>query len=203
MKGSAGCALLWLVLFPFSVAAGEPVFAENKATMLEQMLGGGHVVGTRGFKIGGGEVKTRAIVVQRRDPSGAVETVTVKSEPAGSVPAARLKIEFDVDSAGLRASSFTLLQELAQALNDPRVAGRDIDIKGHTDSDGGDEHNLRLSFARAEAVKAYLETAAGIAGARMRVFGYGESLPLAANDSPAGKQLNRRVEVSLGVKSQH
>jgi outer membrane protein OmpA-like peptidoglycan-associated protein len=197
MRGSVGCALFLLVFFPFSVAAEEPVFAENKAMMLEQMLGGGHVVGTRGFKIPTAEPKTRAIVVQRRDQGGAVETVTVKTAPAGVAPAAKLKIEFDIDSAGLRASSFTLLQELGQALNDSRVAGRRICISGHTDSDGTDDHNLRLSFARAEAVKSYLETAVAIPSSRMQVFGYGESLPLAGNESGAGKQLNRRVEVSL------
>jgi OmpA-OmpF porin, OOP family len=197
MKGSTCCVLWLLVFLPCSVAAEGPVFAENKATILEQMLGGGHVVGTRGFKIPAAEPKTRAIVVQRRDQGGAVETVAVKTAPAGTAPAAKLKIEFDVDSAGLRASSFALLQELGQALSDSRVAGRRICIIGHTDSDGGDDHNLRLSFARAEAVKSYLETAVAIPSARMQVFGYGESLPLADNESTAGRQINRRVEVSL------
>ncbi|RMF59783.1 MAG: OmpA family protein, partial [Bacteroidetes bacterium] len=65
---------------------------------------------------------------------------------------------------------------------------------GHTDSTGPDDYNLRLSQARAEAVRAYLIERFGIAPERLVARGYGESQPIADNVTATGRTLNRRVE---------
>jgi outer membrane protein OmpA-like peptidoglycan-associated protein len=106
-----------------------------------------------------------------------------------------LAVEFDVDSYALRQSSVDLLAELGKALSDPRLAGMDFYVNGHTDSDGSDNYNLKLSYDRAESVKRYLVGNFGISSDRLLVRGYGEGMPVAANTSAANKQLNRRVEI--------
>jgi outer membrane protein OmpA-like peptidoglycan-associated protein len=152
---------------------------------------GGHQLGTtlkfRG--IGG----FRSVRVIRRHDGGTVEdTMTVPPRRVGYV---NLKVLFDVDSFALRPESFPLLDELGKALINPRLGERPVAINGHTDSDGPDRYNLRLSFDRAMAVKSYLTANHGVAPERIEVLGYGESVPLKANSSAANKQLNRRVEV--------
>ncbi|MEQ8302064.1 MAG: OmpA family protein [Cyclobacteriaceae bacterium] len=68
-----------------------------------------------------------------------------------------------------------------------------IEIGGHTDSNGPEEYNQNLSQRRADAVKRYLERL-GADGGRIRAVGYGESRPVAPNDSQEGRRLNRRTE---------
>ncbi len=68
-----------------------------------------------------------------------------------------------------------------------------IQVAGHTDNDGTDENNGKLGQQRAEAVRDYL-AAAGIAPSRLIAVGYGGSRPVARNDDPAGRALNRRIE---------
>ena len=70
-----------------------------------------------------------------------------------------------------------------------------VAIHGHTDNTGGVKTNMRLSQARAEAVKAYLMSR-GIAGARIETKGFGPYQPIAPNDTPEGRRQNRRIEFS-------
>ena len=71
-----------------------------------------------------------------------------------------------------------------------------IEVAGHTDSDGSVEYNQGLSERRANSVSAYL-TSRGIMGQRIIAIGQGELRPVADNNSAAGKQANRRVELTL------
>ncbi len=71
-----------------------------------------------------------------------------------------------------------------------------IDVYGHTDSTGGDAINVPLSQNRAKSVADYL-TMRGVASARIGTQGFGASQPLASNDSPDGRQKNRRVEIKI------
>jgi outer membrane protein OmpA-like peptidoglycan-associated protein len=73
---------------------------------------------------------------------------------------------------------------------------RNITIVGHTDAQGADEMNMRLSQARAESVKRYL-TSHGVPGDRVRAEGLGKTQPVADNGTPEGRANNRRVEVIL------
>jgi len=72
--------------------------------------------------------------------------------------------------------------------------GLSLEVEGHTDSVGTDDFNQSLSERRAESVKTYL-TQQGIPSASIRVRGFGEAQPVASNDSAAGRQQNRRVEL--------
>jgi outer membrane protein OmpA-like peptidoglycan-associated protein len=69
-------------------------------------------------------------------------------------------------------------------------------IEGHTDSQGRETTNQKLSDSRAAAVRDYLTTI-GMEGSRLSSIGYGESRPIASNSTKAGRQQNRRVEISL------
>lgn len=103
-------------------------------------------------------------------------------------------VNFDFDSARLTPNAKTLLDSVAAEL----LVYRDIEIEigGHTDSRGSDEYNQRLSAERAEAVRDYLE-AAGVDAARVSAQGYGERNSIADNGTEAGRELNRRVELSI------
>lgn len=74
--------------------------------------------------------------------------------------------------------------------------GLRLDIEGHTDSVGGDEYNQRLSEQRGSAVSAYL-TQQGMVASAISSKGFGKTQPVATNDSAAGRQLNRRVELVI------
>ena len=70
-----------------------------------------------------------------------------------------------------------------------------ISIEGHTDSDGDDASNLDLSERRAASVKGFLIANYGIDASRLESVGLGETVPVADNSTPDGKQQNRRVEL--------
>jgi OmpA-OmpF porin, OOP family len=72
-----------------------------------------------------------------------------------------------------------------------------IVIEGHTDSYGSDENNMTLSRQRAEAVSAYLTSEFGIQAFRISAVGYGETRPIANNETPQGRQRNRRIDVRI------
>ncbi len=102
-------------------------------------------------------------------------------------------ILFDVDSDRIRPESTPTLEEIGEMLEDH--ADLRIAIEGHTDSDGDDAHNQELSEKRATAVRNFLIATYGIDGSRLESAGFGETNPAAGNDTPEGKQQNRRVEL--------
>ncbi|MHC1732839.1 MAG: OmpA family protein [Bacteroidales bacterium] len=101
-------------------------------------------------------------------------------------------IYFDVNKDVVKPESYGTLKEIAAILNE--VPDVQVSIAGHTDSDGADAANLDLSKRRAAAVKKELVNSFGVTGDRLVTDGLGESQPVAPNDSPANKALNRRVE---------
>ena len=102
-------------------------------------------------------------------------------------------ILFDVDKYDLRPEAEEVLKNLAIVLKEADIKAFEVD--GHTDSDAGDKHNQVLSENRANAVKNFL-TSQGIT-AEITIKGYGESRPIASNDTAEGKQKNRRVEIII------
>ena len=100
-------------------------------------------------------------------------------------------ITFDVAKATIKPESYGALNEVVALMNSD--ASLKFEIGGHTDSDGDDASNLRLSQQRADAVKERL-VSMGIDGTRLTSKGYGETKPLVTNDSPENKANNRRVE---------
>ena len=104
------------------------------------------------------------------------------------------RIRFATGEATIEEISHGLLDRLAytaQACPSARV-----EISGHTDSDGSDEANQLLSERRAQAVRDYL-VASGVPVARLDAAGYGETRPIAGNDTDEGKALNRRIEFKI------
>ncbi len=104
------------------------------------------------------------------------------------------KIQFDVNSAQLRAESQAELDKVAAFLS--ANASAEIELSGHTSSEGGAALNRELSFRRVLSCKAYL-VQAGIEAARITTVGHGPDQPVADNDTEAGRAQNRRVEMKL------
>jgi len=102
-------------------------------------------------------------------------------------------ILFAVNSAQLRPESTPTLKEIGTMLQD--YADLRIRIEGHTDSTGEDEYNQSLSERRAESVRRFLIDEYGIDAGRLESQGFGESVPVDSNESPEGRQNNRRVEL--------
>ena len=102
-------------------------------------------------------------------------------------------VNFDFDKATIRPDAFGILDTVGRVLT--KWPGLRIEIGGHTDSRGSDAYNHALSHRRAASVRAYLLAHfSQFKSSQLTAKGYGESVPLVANDSPANMQLNRRVE---------
>ncbi len=110
-----------------------------------------------------------------------------------------LAILFEFDSDTLQRQAWSQLEQLSGALLSPTLSGSSFLIVGHTDAKGSDKYNMDLSYRRAYAVRKALVDQLGVDARRLRVQGYGESRPVASNDSDYGRSLNRRVTiVNLG-----
>lgn len=102
-------------------------------------------------------------------------------------------IYFDSGSDRIRPESTPTLKEIGTMLQEH--ADLKLMIEGHTDSQGDDAFNLTLSDKRAAAVKVYLVDTYKIDAARLQTKGFGETKPVDSNDTPEGRQNNRRVEL--------
>jgi OOP family OmpA-OmpF porin len=101
---------------------------------------------------------------------------------------------FEVNKSVLMPESYAELDNLIRLLsNQPELK---IEINGHTDSDGSDELNLKLSEERAKSVVAYL-VSKGVKNDRLTAKGLGETKPAVPNTSPENKAINRRVEFKV------
>lgn len=103
-------------------------------------------------------------------------------------------ILFEVDSAELTPGGMQNLFRLVSFLKE--FPDREVVIEGHTDSTGSGVYNTELSQRRADAVRGFLTTN-GISSERIVARGYGEAYPVASNDTSAGRQKNRRVEIVI------
>jgi outer membrane protein OmpA-like peptidoglycan-associated protein len=105
---------------------------------------------------------------------------------------------FDVDRSALKPAGMRMVDQLAEVLKaDPQ---RTVLVEGFTDSTGADAYNQTLSTERADAVRVGL-MAQGIASSRVAARGYGKANPVGSNDTAAGRQMNRRVEIVLSDES--
>lgn len=103
-------------------------------------------------------------------------------------------ILFDVNSSDLRAAAQQNLRDLVASLEE--YEGTEVLVVGHTDSTGEAAYNQGLSERRAGSARTFL-IAAGLEAGRVRAVGMGETEPIASNDTDAGRQENRRVEVAI------
>ena len=101
---------------------------------------------------------------------------------------------FDFDIWDLRPESYVELNRVVELLQEnPAI---EIEMSAHTDSKGSDEYNFTLSDQRARSVREYI-LSKGIRASRIQSKGYGETKPVAANDTDENRQLNRRVEFTI------
>ena len=103
-------------------------------------------------------------------------------------------VYFDFDKWNLRPESFVELDRVVKMLTDnPAI---EIEMSAHTDARGSDDYNFKLSDNRARSVMEYI-ISKGIAATRIISKGYGETKPVATNETDDGRQLNRRVEFTI------
>jgi len=134
---------------------------------------------------------------QERDMRAALansEAAAIKRE--GNLLAISLKgdLTFDTNSATVRPGLYSEIDRIADVLY--RYPQTVVRVEGHTDSRGSEEYNLDLSQRRADAVKNLL-TQRGLAANRVETVAFGESKPIATNETEAGRQMNRRVEIKI------
>ena len=103
-------------------------------------------------------------------------------------------VTFDVNKANIKPQFYSVLDRLASILNERNQTL--IEVAGHTDSTGSDAVNLPLSRDRAHSVAAYL-AGRNVVSTRLAELGLGAAHPIADNASPEGRQINRRVEITL------
>ena len=110
-----------------------------------------------------------------------------------------VEILFAFNSHEISPAAAANLDAIGSALNSSGLAACCFELEGHTDSIGSDGYNHELSKKRANSVVQYLVQNHGVAADRLMAIGYGESRPIAPNESDSGRQKNRRVQiVNLG-----
>jgi len=157
------------------ILAEEMKFPKNEAEFVDALSVKPPVGNTRGLTRG---LNTRG-----------VGGITEASPPlkAGAL------INFDYDSDVIKPESYDLLDSFGSALKGG-LSDAVIIVAGHTDSSGSDVYNHELSFRRANAVADYLINRHGVEETRLVVKGFGESTPIADNQTEKGRSRNRRVE---------
>lgn len=144
----------------------------------------------QGVALGGGG---RSFSGQVTDLEGALKDLGARVTDTEIQIQLASDVLFDFDKADIRPDAATALKNVAVVIN--ANPGGAVRIEGHTDSQGADDYNMTLSERRAESVKSWLATNEGVAASRLVTRGWGESKPIAANESADGRQRNRRVEI--------
>ena len=164
-------------------AAGAVIGRAAGNTALGAIIGAA-VGGVTGAVIGR-KMDKQADEIEKNVPGAKVERVG-----EGIVVDFSEKILFAYDKSDLNSSAEGNLNKLVTILKE--YPDTNIEVQGHTDSNGSDDYNMKLSERRAAAVSAYLR-GRGVAGSRLTTKGYGESAPVADNGSDEGRAQNRRV----------
>jgi outer membrane protein OmpA-like peptidoglycan-associated protein len=199
-------ALLMLAVIPPMMAG----CATNAQTGAAVGAGGGAVVGGVIGKVAGSTAKGAIIGAVVGGTAGALIGARMDrqaKELEQNIPGATVErvgegiqvtfasgMLYDFDSDVVKADSRTNLRELATSLG--KYPDTDVVIIGHTDEVGSDTYNQGLSERRARAAAAYLASQ-GVSNGRIITRGLGETEPIAANDTEAGRATNRRVEIAI------
>lgn len=169
---------------------GQAIGGDTKGTLIGAGIGA--VVG--GLAGGGiGRYMDNQEATMRQQLAG-VEGANIQRNAQLLQVTFKSDVLFDTNSEALKAGSYDEISRVAQVLN--QYPETTIMIAGHTDSTGSDTYNQQLSERRAMAVKNAL-TGQGVHPARMSTVGYGESKPIADNNTESGRQINRRVEITI------
>jgi outer membrane protein OmpA-like peptidoglycan-associated protein len=124
----------------------------------------------------------------------ALSSVVETRETARGVIVNLPDVLFDFNKSTLKPHAREVLSKVCGILL--VVQGYDLSVEGHTDAIGSDSYNQELSEKRAQSVENFLENC-GLSGTEITAKGFGESQPVASNDTASGRQQNRRVEVVI------
>jgi outer membrane protein OmpA-like peptidoglycan-associated protein len=189
---NAGGGLSLPVLYP-----GLRVGLFGRMTYLAQQV---HGRGDARFATGGLNIEYNFSYKPKALPT---PRPTAKAAAPAATPVATGKkivlrgVNFDFNKSNIRADARPILDE---AINTLKTEGTiSIVCEGHTDAKGSDEYNQRLSLSRANSVKDYL-VKGGVPADRIKIEGFGESKPVATNDTDDGRAQNRRVELRVADK---
>ena len=155
----------------------------------------------------GGATAERAALVQRLEAQARVKQQFEQVEKLFGSEEARVfrqgntvilrlvGLSFDSGASQIKPANFDLLGKVEKAIDIfPRS---ELIIEGHTDSHGGDDLNQKLSQERAESVQQYMINAMRIPTYRLIATGYGETRPVASNETAAGRARNRRIDIVI------
>ncbi|MBE0618936.1 MAG: OmpA family protein [Proteobacteria bacterium] len=174
---------------------GQAIGKNTKSTLIGAAIGAA-AGGLTGAAVGNYMDKQEQAM---RDALAQSEAASVKREMDVLSVTFKGDVSFDVNSATLKPGALDEINRVAAVLN--QYPQSTILVAGHTDSSGAEDFNQKLSERRAEAVKTAL-VGQGVAPGRVTTVGYGESKPIATNDTPEGRQLNRRVEIRIQAQQQ-
>jgi outer membrane protein OmpA-like peptidoglycan-associated protein len=169
---------------------GQAAGRDTKATLIGAAIGAA-VGGLAGAGVG------KMMDDQERDMHAALaesEAASIRRE--GNLLAVSLKgdVTFDVNSAVVRPGLYSEITRIASVVRDyPQTVVR---VEGHTDSTGSESYNMDLSRRRADSVK-NIVIQQGVSSSRIETVAFGESAPVASNDTEYGRAKNRRVEIKI------
>lgn len=181
--GAAGGAVAGAII-------GQAAGRDTKATLIGAAIGAA-VGGLAGAGVG------KMMDDQERDMHAALaesEAASIRRE--GNLLAVSLKgdVTFDVNSAVVRPGLYSEITRIASVVRDyPQTVVR---VEGHTDSTGSESYNMDLSRRRADSVK-NIVIQQGVSSSRIETVAFGESAPVASNDTEYGRAKNRRVEIKI------
>jgi OOP family OmpA-OmpF porin len=115
----------------------------------------------------------------------------------------KVVLEFDINSANIRSSYYTMFNEEIKKvmMGNPEARIKSVTINGHSDRVGTERYNYQLSEQRAKSVKRFIVDQFGLDADIISVRAFGEKEPVASNNTAAGRQKNRRVEIIFIVKN--
>lgn len=171
-------------------AAGAVVGLITKGDKFQNALIGAAIGGLAGGAIGNYQDRQEKKLREQLAGTG-VEVVRQSENITLAIPGG---VTFATNSADINANFGPILDQVAQTLSEYNQTM--IEVAGHTDSTGSEDYNQRLSERRAGSVAAYLGSR-GVQQQRMITVGGGELHPVASNDTPEGREQNRRVEITI------
>jgi outer membrane protein OmpA-like peptidoglycan-associated protein len=173
-------------------AQAETSFAEDQRAALSAQREGARLT-ARTQEADAAHLATASLAERAAELQRQIDALQAKPTDRGLVVTLG-DVLFDTGKAGLKPGATSNLNKLVAFLN--QYPDRTVVIEGYTDSVGSEDYNQGLSERRADSVKSYL-AAQGIGAIRLSALGKGESDPVAGNDSAAGREQNRRVEVII------
>jgi len=191
---AAGAAVAWVDPEPPEAQAvaeqnASAAWNADKTTRLSMSMTTLNFDTTTG--IVGGRTQLAAATTTMDERLTKLNAVTTGTEITIRLPGSVL---FDFDSDRIRPDAERTLAEVAEVMK--AYGGRPMRVEGHTDSVAGGAYNQALSERRAQSVQRWLAASGGVKGP-VTPRGFGESKPVDTNDTPAGRQQNRRVEIVI------